>query len=150
MAFTGSSMSTSFKVEVFNGIHAFGTSVIRAATTPDVLKIALFTSAATLTAATTGYVSTNEVAAGGGYSTGGNTLTAAAPTSTGTTAFADFTDSTWGASTITARGAQIYNSSQSSKSIAVLDFGADKSSSGGNFTIQFPVADATNAILRIA
>lgn len=143
-------MATSFKVEILNGIHAFGTTVVRAATTADTFKIALYTSSATLDATTTAYTTSNEVATGGNYSAGGNTLTTVAPTSSGTTAFLDFNDSTWATSTITARGALIYNSTQSNRAVEVLDFGSDKSSSGGSFTIQFPTADATNAILRIA
>jgi hypothetical protein len=143
-------MATSFKVEILNGIHAFGTTVTRGATTPDTFKIALYTSSATLDASTTVYSTTNEVATGGNYTAGGNTLTTVAPTSSGTTAFLDFNDTTWSSSTITANGALIYNSTQSNKAVAVLAFGSDKSSSGGNFTIQFPVADASNAILRIA
>lgn len=143
-------MTTSFKVEILNGIHAFGTTVTRGATTPDTFKIALYTSSATLDASTTAYSTTNEVATGGGYSAGGNTLTTVAPTSSGTTAFLDFNDTTWSTSTITANGALIYNSTQANRAAAVLAFGSDKSSSGGNFTIQFPVADASNAIIRIA
>jgi hypothetical protein len=143
-------MATSFKVEILNGIHAFGTTVTRGATTPDTFNIALYTSSATLDATTTAYSTTNEVATGGGYSAGGNTLTTVAPTSSGTTAFLDFNDTTWSTSTITANGALIYNSTQSNRAVAVLAFGSDKSSSGGNFTIQFPTADASNAIIRIA
>ena len=143
-------MATSFKVEILNGIHAFGTTVTRGATTPDTFKIALYTSSATLDSTTTVYSTTNEVASTGNYSAGGNTLTTVAPTSSGTTAFLDFNDTTWSSSTITANGALIYNNTQSNKAVAVLAFGSDKSSSGGNFTIQFPVADASNAILRIA
>jgi len=143
-------MTTSFKVDILNGIHAFGTTVTRGSTAADTFKIALYTSSATLDATTTAYSTTNEVASTGGYTAGGNTLTNIAPTSSGTTSFTDFNDTTWSTSTITANGALIYNSSQSNKSVAVLAFGGDKSSSGGNFTIQFPVADASNAILRIA
>lgn len=143
-------MVTSFKVEILNGIHAFGTTVTRGSTAADTFKIALYTSSATLDSTTTVYSTTNEVATGGNYSAGGNTLTTVAPTSSGTTAFLDFNDTTWSSSTITANGALIYNSTQSNKAVAVLAFGSDKSSSGGNFTIQFPVADASNAILRIA
>lgn len=143
-------MATSFKVEMLNGIHAFGTSVVRAATTADTFKIALYTSSATLSAATTAYSATNE-ASGTGYSAGGNTLTVAqVPTSTSTTAWLDFSDSTWSTATVTARGALIYNSTQSNKAVAVLDFGSDKSSSAGDFTIVFPTADSSNAIIRIA
>jgi hypothetical protein len=143
-------MATSFKVEILNGVHAFGTTVTRGTTTADTFKIALYTSSATLDATTTAYSTTNEVATGGGYSAGGNTLTTVAPTSSGTTAFLDFNDTTWSTSTITANGALIYNSTQSNRAVAVLAFGSDKSSSGGNFTIQFPAADASNAIIRIA
>jgi hypothetical protein len=101
-------MCTSFKVELLNGIHAFGTTVVRGATTADTFKIALFTSSATLGATTTAYSVTNEVS-GTGYTAGGNTLTNVAPTSSGTTAFTDFNDTTWSTATITANGALIYN-----------------------------------------
>ena len=142
-------MCTSFKVELLNGIHAFGTTVVRGATTADTFEIALFTSSATLSAATTVYGTSDEVT-GTGYTAGGNTLTTVAPTSSGTTAFLDFNDTTWSTATITARGALIYNSTQSDKAVAVLDFGADKTSTAGDFTIVFPAADASNAIIRIA
>lgn len=142
-------MCTSFKVELLNGIHAFGTTVVRGATTADTFEIALFTSSATLGATTTAYSTTNEVS-GSGYTAGGNTLTTVAPTSSGTTAFLDFNDTTWSTATITARGALIYNSTQSDKAVAVIDFGADKTSTAGDFTIVFPAADASNAIIRIA
>ena len=145
-------MCTSFKVEILDGIHAFGSSVVRASEAPDVFKIALFTSSASLDASTTTYSSTNEVSASGtNYTTGGNTLTvSAAPTSSGTTAFLDFDDVTWASATITANGALIYNSTQSDKAVAVLAFGGDKTSTAGNFTIQFPAAAASTAIIRIA
>lgn len=143
-------MCTSFKVEILNGIHAFGTTVARAGTTADTFKIALYTSSATLGASTTAYSATNEVANGNGYTTGGNTLTAVAPTSSGTTAFTDFNDTTWSTATITANGALIYNSTQSNKAVAVLAFGGDKTSTAGDFTIVFPTADSSNAIIRIA
>jgi hypothetical protein len=143
-------MPTSFKVELLNGIHAFGTTVSRGSTAADTFKCALYTSSANLDATTTVYSTTNEVASTGGYSAGGNTLTTVAPTSSGTTAFLDFSDTTWSTSTITANGALIYNSTQTNRAVAVLAFGGDKSSSGGNFTIQFPAADASNAIIRIA
>ena len=143
-------MTTSFKVEILDGVHAFGTSVVRAATTPDVFKIALYTSSATLSAATTVYSTSNEVPSTGNYSAGGNTLTTVAPTSSGTTAFLDFNDTTWSNATITANGALIYNSTQSDRAVAVLAFGGDKTSTAGDFTIIFPTADASNAIIRIA
>lgn len=142
-------MCTSFKVDILNGIHAFGTTVARGSTTADTFKVALYTSSATLDATTTAYSATNETS-GTGYTAGGNTLTAVAPTSSGTTAFTDFNDTSWTTATITARGALIYNNTQSDKAVAVLDFGSDKSSSSGTFTIQFPTADASNAIIRIA
>jgi len=142
-------MCTSFKVELLNGIHAFGTTVVRGATTADTFEIALFTDSATLDATTTAYSTSNEVT-GTGYTAGGNTLTTVAPTSSGTTAFLDFNDTTWSTATITARGALIYNSTQSDKAVAVIDFGADKTSTAGDFTIVFPAADASNAIIRIA
>lgn len=144
-------MATSFKVEILNGIHAFGTTVVRASTTADTFKIALYTSSATLDSTTTAYTTSNEVPSTGGYSAGGNTLTVSqVPTSTSTTAWLDFADSTWSAATITANGALIYNSSQSNKAVAVLAFGGDKTSTAGDFTIVFPAANSTSAIIRIA
>jgi len=137
------SMCTSFKTELMTATHNF------TASTGDVFKIALYTSAATLDATTTAYTSSNEVS-GTGYTAGGNTLTNVTPTSSGTTAFTDFADTTWTTATITARGALIYNSSKSNKSVCVLDFGSDKTSTAGNVTIVFPTPDATNAIIRIA
>lgn len=144
-------MATSFKVEILTAYHNFGTTVTRAGTGADTFKIALYTSAATLSAATTAYSATDEVANGNGYATGGNTLTISqAPTSTSTTAWLDFADTTWSAATITANGALIYNSTQGNRAVAVLAFGGDKTSTNGDFTIIFPTADSTNAIIRIA
>ena len=139
------SMCTSFKVGILAADFDFG------AGTSQVFKIALFTSAATLDATTTAYSTSNEVV-GVGYTAGGETLVISqVPTSTGTTAFLDFSDVTWTTATITARGALIYLANGGTNpAVAVLDFGGDKTSTAGNFTIQFPVADATNAILRIA
>lgn len=133
-------MCSSFKQQILLGEHDMDTNVI---------KIALFTSAATLSAATTAYSTSDEVV-GTGYVAGGNTLAGAVVTLSGTTAFVDFSDTTWATATITARGALLYNSSQANKAVAVLDFGSDKTSTAGNFTIQFPAADATNAIIRIS
>ncbi len=133
-------MCTSFKSELLGGIHDLDT---------DAIKIALYTSAATLDATTTVYSATNE-SSGAGYTAGGNTLTGAAISTSGTTAIVDFADTSWTSATITARGALIYNSSKANRAIAVLDFGSDRSSSAGTFTIQFPTPDASNAILRIA
>ena len=136
-------MCTSFKQELLTGTHDFTNS------TGDTFKIALFTSSATLGAATTAYTTSNEVS-GTGYTAGGNTLTNVTPSTSGTTAFTDFADTTWSSATITARGALIYNSTDSDKAVVVLDFGSDKTSTNGDFTIQFPTADASNAIIRIA
>ena len=133
-------MCSSFKSEVLGGIHDLDT---------DTIKIALYTSAATLGAATTAYSATNEVS-GTGYTAGGNTLTGAAISLDGTTAIVDFADTTWPAATITARGALIYNSSKANRAIAVLDFGSDKTSTNGDFSVQFPSATASTAIVRLA
>lgn len=144
MAFTGNFLCTSFKVELLKGIHNFSASG------GDVFKIALYTNSASFTAATTAYTTSNEVT-GTGYTAGGKTLTNIEPTSSGTTAFVDFDDVTWTSSTITARGALIYNSSAvGNPAVAVLDFGTDKSSDTGDFTIVMPAADASNAIVRVA
>lgn len=145
-------MATSFKVEILDGIHNFGTGVIRASTAADVFKVALYTSSATLSAATTAYTTTDEVSnSGTNYAAGGKTLTISqVPTSTSTTAWLDFADVTWDSATITANGALIYNETQGNKAVAVLAFGGDKTSTAGNFTIQFPAAAASTAILRIA
>ena len=139
MAFSGNYVCTSFKEEILEGVHDF---------TSHTFKLALYTSSATIDATTTAYSTTNEVS-GTGYSAGGATLTATNPTTSGTTAFVDFADVAFSNSTITARGCLIYNSSASNKAVAVFDFGADQASSSSTFTIQFPTADATNAIVRI-
>jgi hypothetical protein len=145
-------MVTSFKVEILDGIHNFGVGVVRASTAADVFKLALYTSSATLDASTTAYTTSNEVSSSGtNYTAGGLTLTISqVPTSTGTTAFLDFDDLTFPSATLTANGALIYNATQSNKAVAVLAFGGDKTSTAGNFTIQFPSATSTTAILRIA
>ena len=145
MAFTGNFMCTSFKVEILKGVHNFTVS------TGDTFKLALYDNTASFTAATTAYTATNEVANSGSYSAGGGTLTNVTPTTSGTTALTDFADLEFTAATITARGALISNSSAAGNpTVAVLDFGADKTSTTGTFTIQFPTADASNAIVRIA
>jgi len=137
-------MCTSFKVALLDGEMDFSSN------TSQTFKIALYTSSATLGAATTAYATTNEVS-GTGYTAGGNTLTISAnPASSGTTAFLDFADTTWTDATITARGALIYKSGGGNPAVAVLDFGADKTSTAGDCQVQFPTADATNAIVRIA
>ncbi len=135
--------TTSFKVELAQGVHNFGP------TSPDTFKIALYTGLAMLDASTTAYSATNEVPSGDGYTTGGQTLTVSVtPTSTGTTAYLSFDDAEWDPATFTARAALIYNSTKSNKSVAVLDFGADKTAVT-KFKIVFPVANATDAIIRI-
>lgn len=136
-------MCTSFKQALLDGEMDFSSD------TAQVFKIALYTSSATLGAATTAYTTSNEVV-GSGYTAGGNTLTVVAPTTSGTTAFIDFNDTTWSAATITARGALIYKSGGGNPAVAVLDFGSDIASTNGDFTIQFPTADASSAILRLA
>jgi len=143
MAFTGNFMCTSFKRELMTGTHNFTNG------TGDTFKLALYTNSASFTAATTGYTATNEVS-GTGYSAGGGTLTNVTPTASGTTALTDFADLTFSTATITARGALIYNSTAGTNSVIVLDFGSDKTSTAGDFTIVFPTADASNAIIRIA
>ncbi len=148
MAFTGNYMCTSFKKELMEGKHNFTNG------SGDTFKLALYTNSATFTASTTDYTATNEIS-GTGYSAGGGTLTNVTPTTSGTTALTDFADLTFSSATITARGALIYNTTAgagtgTTDSVVVLDFGADKTSSAGDFTIIFPTADASNAIIRIA
>jgi hypothetical protein len=137
-------MATSFKQELMQALHDFDNP------SGNTFKIALYTSSATLGASTTAYTTSNEVATAGNYSAGGNTLTAVTPTTSGTTAFTDFSDTTWVSATITANGALIYNNTNSNRAVAVLAFGGDKTSTNGDFTIVFPAADASNAIIRIA
>ena len=135
---------TSFKQEILVETHDF------TATTGDTFKIALYTSSASLGASTTAYSATNEVSNSGTYTAGGGNLTNVTPTTSGTTAITDFSDIDFTSATITARGALIYNSSESNKAVCELDFGGDKTSTSGTFTIQFPAADSSNAILRLA
>ena len=136
-------MCTSFKQELLVGTHNF------TATSGNSFKLALYTSSATLGASTTAYTTSNEVS-GTGYTAAGAALTNVTPTTSGTTAFADFANLTFSSSTITANGALIYNDTQSDKAVCALAFGGDKTSTAGDFTIQFPTADASNAIIRIA
>tara|TARA_R110000764_G_scaffold26191_2_gene62343 strand:- start:1012 stop:1446 length:435 start_codon:yes stop_codon:yes gene_type:complete len=144
MAFTGNFMCTSFKSELMTATHNFTNGA-------NVFKLALYTNSASFTAATTAYTATNEVSNSGSYSAGGGALTNVTPTSSGTTAFTDFNDLTFTSATITARGALIYNDTASGDpTVVVLDFGADKTSTSGDFQIVFPTADASNAIIRIA
>jgi len=144
MAFTGNFMCTSFKKELMTATHDF------TASTGNTFKLAMYTNSASFTAATMAYTATNEVS-GTGYSAGGGTLTNVTPTTSGTTAYADFADLTFSTATITARGALIYNDTATGDpSVVVLDFGGDKTSTAGDFTIVFPTADASTAIIRIA
>ena len=137
-------MCTSFKKELLEAKHNF---LLSGGST---FNIALYTSSATLSAATTAYTTSNEVS-GTNYSAKGGELTRIDPSTSGTTALTDFADETFSSSTITARGALIFNDSASGDpAVCVLDFGADKSSSSGDFTVVFPAADARNAIIRIA
>jgi len=144
-------MCTSFKQELMLGTHNF-------ATNGNAFKLALYaeggggksSTTATLGAATTAFTTTGEVANSGSYAAGGGTLTKVAPATSGTTAFTDFSDLSFTTATITAMGALIYNDTNSDKAVCVLDFSSNKTSTSGTFTIQFPTADASNAIIRIA
>ena len=136
-------MCTSFKQEILVGTHNF------TATSGNTFKLALYTSSASLGASTTAYTTSNEVS-GTGYTAAGAALTSVTPTTSGTTALCDFSDLTFSSSTITANGALTYNDTQSDKAVCTLAFGGDKTSTAGDFTIQFPTADASNAIIRIA
>lgn len=140
MAFTGNAFCTSAKVGFLTGTYIPLT---------DTMKIALYTNAATLDASTTAYTTSGEVV-GVGYTAGGNTLTGNAISFSGTTAWLTFSDSSWTTATITARGALVYDSTQSNAAIAVLDFGSDKTSTAGTFTVQMPTAAASTALIRIA
>ena len=145
MAFSGNFMCTSFKVELMQAVHNF------TASTGNTFKLALYDNSASFTAATTAYTATNEVANSGSYAAGGGALTNVTPTSTGTTAFTDFADLSFTSATITAYGAMIYNDTAAGNpAVCILDFGGAKTSTSGTFTIIFPTADATSAIIRIA
>jgi hypothetical protein len=145
MAFSGNFMCTSFKVELMRAVHDFTTG------TGNTFKLALYDNTPSFTAATTAYTSSGEVANSGTYSAGGGALTNVTPTSSGTTAFTDFADLSFTSATITAFGAMIYNDSAAGDpSVCILDFGGAKTSTNGTFTIIFPTADATSAIIRIA
>jgi len=150
-------VATSFKSELLQGIHNFhngsGGGTTTTTGTGNTFKVALYTSSATMSASTTAYATTNEVS-GTNYTAGGNTLTNVDPSASGTTALTDFADTTWSTATVTANGALIYNSSttagSANRAVVVLAFGGDKTSTAGDFTISFPAADASNAIIRIA
>jgi hypothetical protein len=143
MAIT-STLTTSFKKELLEGKHNF------LASGGNSFKLALYTSSATLGATTTAFTTTGQ-ASGTNYTSGGAALTNINPTSSGTTGFTDFADLTFGTATITARGCMIYNDTQAGDpSVATIDFGGDKTSTAGDFTIVFPAAAASTAIIRIA
>lgn len=145
MSFTGNAMSTSFKREVLVKGHDF------TASTGDTFKMSLYDNTATLTAATTAYDTSGELAATGNYTTGGNALTNVTPTASGTTALTDFVDEVWSLATFSAYGAQIYNDTHAGDaSVMILDFGGVKKVVASEFLIEFPPADAVNAIIRIA
>ena len=145
MAFSGNFMCTSFKVELMKAVHNFTTS------TGNTFKLALYDNTPSFTAATTAYTSSGEVANSGTYSAGGGALTNVTPTSSGTTAFTDFADLSFTSATITSYGALIYNDSAAGDpTVCVLDFGGAKTSTNGTFTIIFPTADSSSAIIRIS
>jgi len=142
MAIT-SAIATSFKQELLVGTHNF------TASSGNSFKLALYTSSATLGAATTAYVTTGQ-ASGTNYTAGGSALPSVTPTTSGTTAVCDFADLTFGTATVTARGCLIYNDTQSDKAVCAIDFGGDKTSTAGDFTVVFPSPTATGAIIRLA
>jgi hypothetical protein len=136
-------MCTSFKKELMTATHNF-------ATNGNTFRLALYTSSATMSASTTAYTTSQE-ATGTNYTAKGGALTNVAPTTSSTTAFTDFADLTFGTATVTARGCMIFNDSASGDpAVAVFDFGGNKTSTAGSFTITFPAADASNAVIRIA
>jgi hypothetical protein len=145
MSFTGNAMATSFKQEILVGEHNFTNAT-------DVFKMALYGDSATLTAASTIYTTAGELASAGNYTTAGNALdNNLTPTTGGTTAWTDWDDEVWGTATFSAYGAMIYNDTHASDAaVLILDFGGVKTATAGDFTVQFPTPDATNAILRIA
>ena len=145
MAIT-SAICTSFKVELLKGVHNF------TATTGYTFKIALYDSDATLGASTTAFSTSEEITntSGTAYTSGGATLTSVTPVASSTTAVCDFEDVSYTSASFTANGALIYNSSASNAAVCAIAFGSDKTATNGTFTIQFPTADATNAIIRLA
>ena len=145
MAIT-SAICTSFKVELLKGVHNF------TATTGNTFKIALYDSDATLGASTTAFSTSEEITntSGSAYTSGGATLTSVTPVASSTTAVCDFADVSYTSASFTANGALIYNSSATNAAVCAIAFGSDKTATNGTFTIQFPTADATNAIIRLA
>ena len=145
MAIT-SAICTSFKVELLKGVHNF------TATTGNTFKIALYDSDATLGASTTAFSTSEEITntSGSAYTSGGATLTSVTPVASSTTTICDFSDVSFSSASFTANGALIYNSSATNAAVCAIAFGSDKTATNGTFTIQFPTADATNAIIRLA
>ena len=145
MAIT-SAICTSFKVDLLKGVHKF------TASTGNTFKIALYDSDATLGASTTAFTTSEEITntSGTAYTSGGATLTSVTPVASSTTALCDFADVSFSSATFTANGALIYNSSATNAAVAAIAFGSDKTATNGTFTIQFPAADASNAIIRLA
>jgi hypothetical protein len=146
MAFTGNYVCNNFKLGLAKAVHDF------TASTGHVFRIALYTSSATMNAGTGSYTTSGEVATGGGYTASGAVLPVASgmPVLSGSTVMIDFNDALWAASTITARGAMIYNDTASGDpSVVIIDFGVDKSSNVGDFSIIFPSASVTRAVIRI-
>ena len=139
-----SGVCTSFKQQLLVGDHNFTNGA-------DAFKIALYTNSSTISVASTVYVTSGETTndAGTAYTAGGNTLVNVTPTTSGTTAYCDFSDTSWSTASFTAYGALIYNSSDTNKAVCVLNFGGDKTSSAGTFTIEWPADNASNAILRL-
>jgi hypothetical protein len=145
-------LATSFKVEILDGIHNFGVGVIRASTAADTFKIALYSTLATINDTTTVYTTQDEVT-GTGYTAGGNTLVISqvpTSTSTETTAWLNFDNSSWTTASFSADGALIYNSTQGNKAVAVLNFGGTKTATAQTFTVTFPASTSDAAIIRIA
>ena len=141
-----SAICNSFKQEILVGTHNF------TASSGNTFKLALYTSSASMGASTTAYSTSNEISntSGSAYSAGGKEITSVTPALDGSTACCDFADVSWTSASFTANGCLIYNDTQSDKACAVIAFGGDKTVSSGTFTIQFPTADASNAIIRIA
>ena len=146
MAITTNAITNSFKEDLLNGLHDFAVS------TGDVYKLALYDSSASIGADTTSYAVgiSGQVGDTGQYAAGGGALVNALVSVNGTTAFVDFNDLSFTGVTLTARGALVYNTSETNKSVCVLDFGGDKTATSGTFTVQFPDANDTQAIIRIS
>ena len=141
-----SAVCNSFKQEILVGTHNF------TASSGNSFKLALYTSSASLGAGTTAYATTNEIAntSGSAYTAGGKVIVSVTPALDGSTACCDFADISFTSASFTANGCLIYNDTQADKAVCVVAFGSDKTVSSGTFTIQFPAADASNAIVRIA